>query len=432
MNKEVSAKEKRIRQITRMYYSRPEIQKAIFDFCKNRETVPRFFEGFGKRPDTFQFPSEIFEVAKKGATSFHCSEEIWSDPLQIKTGMSEKEANELRDGWDLLIDIDSKYLDFSKILADQLVKALNFHGIKNIGIKFSGSKGFHLIIPWKSFPQEVNGIETKNMFPEWPRIILKYLSEKVNPSLVSEISKLTSPSKYIKDHEASKEVIPDLVLVSSRHLFRTPYSLHEKTTLASAVIDAKNVLKFDPKDANPMSIKVKNFSPISKENEAAELLMQALDWHKENFREESISPTNSSPKDFKPIKLTNLSEKNFPPSIQKILEGVSDGRKRALFILINFFRSIGIEKEELEQRIEEWNKKNEIELKKGYIKSQLIWSYRNKIVPPPNFNKDYYKGIGIVPTKEELRFKNPINFTIRKHAQENKKPSKKKSSEKKF
>ena len=175
MENEVSEKEKRIRKITHLYYSRPEVQKAIFEFCKNRETIPRFFDGFGKRPDTFQYFSEIFEVAKKGATSFHCSEEIWEDPLEIKTGMSEKESNELRTGWDLLIDIDSKYLDFSKILADQLIKALNFHGIKNIGIKFSGSKGFHIIIPWKSFPKEINEIKTSTMFPEYPRIIVQYI-----------------------------------------------------------------------------------------------------------------------------------------------------------------------------------------------------------------------------------------------------------------
>ncbi|GAI67112.1 unnamed protein product, partial [marine sediment metagenome] len=60
------------------------------------------------------------------------------------------------------------------------------------------------------------------------------------------------------------------------------------------------------------------------------------------------------------------------------MQGVSDGRKRALFILINLFRSVGMEKDELEKRIDDWNKKNEIPLKQGYIKSQLAWAYRNK------------------------------------------------------
>ena len=88
-----SHKEQRIRNLTQIYYSKPEVQKAIFEFCKNREICPRYFEGFGKRPDSFQYTGDIFELVKKGATSFHCSEEIWNDPLKIITGMTEEQAN---------------------------------------------------------------------------------------------------------------------------------------------------------------------------------------------------------------------------------------------------------------------------------------------------------------------------------------------------
>src|SRR3989344_1757025 len=104
--------EEKIRKITSLYYSKPEIQKAIFSFSKNREVVPRYFEGFGKRPDSLQYQGDIFEMVKKGATSFHCSEELWKDPLSIATGMKTEQLNEMRDGWDLLIDIDSKYIDY--------------------------------------------------------------------------------------------------------------------------------------------------------------------------------------------------------------------------------------------------------------------------------------------------------------------------------
>src|SRR5271157_2748020 len=140
MNEIPNLKEQRIRKITNLYYSRPEIQNILFEFSKDREVCPRYFEGFGKRPDSFQYPNDIFELAKKGATSFHCSEELWKDPLKVETGMSEKQLNELRKGWDLLIDIDSKYIDYSKIAAQSIIKLLNFYGIKNVGIKFSGSK----------------------------------------------------------------------------------------------------------------------------------------------------------------------------------------------------------------------------------------------------------------------------------------------------
>src|SRR3989344_3902906 len=207
----ISVNEDRIRKITSVYYSRPEIQKAIFEFSKNREVCPRYFEGFGKRPDVLEYPGDIFELVKKGATSFHCSEELWEDPLRIQTGMNERQLNELRKGWDLILDIDSKYIDYSKIMAIEIIKILKFNGIKNISVKFSGSKGFHILIPWKAFPKEINGIKTSDKFPEWPRILVKYIIEQTKNNLIEKISELERPNKYIKDYMASKEVMPDLV-----------------------------------------------------------------------------------------------------------------------------------------------------------------------------------------------------------------------------
>lgn len=408
-----SVKEQRIRNLTNLYYSKSEIKNAIFEFSKNREISPRYFEGFGKRPDTFQYPNDIFELVKKGATSFHCSEELWSNPLNIATGMTEKQYNEVRIGWDLLLDIDSKYLDYSKIMAEIIIEMLHFHGIKNIGIKFSGSKGFHIIIPWKAFPKEVNSVKTSDMFPEWPRIITSYIMHTIKEKLIDKVSDLSRPNKYVRDFTAPEEVMPDLILVSPRHLFRMPYSLHEKTALASVVLSFEELANFHPRDANPLSVKIKNFLPDSKEGEAKELLMQALDWSEKHLEE---TKEEIQKREFAPIKLTKISNEMFPPAIKKILEGVADGKKRALFILLNLFRSIGMEKAEIEKRIEEWNKKNQPPLRQGYIKAQMDWSYRNKIVPPPNFDKDYYKGIGIIPSEEELRFKNPVNYIVKKSA----------------
>jgi len=419
---ELGTKEKRIRNLTTLYYSRKDVQKAIFDFSENREVVPSYMmESFGKRPDSLQYPGDVFGSAKKGATSFHCSEELWKDPLQLSTGMNEDQMSDLRTGWDLLFDIDSKYLDYSKVFAEIIVKILNFYGVKNVGIKFSGSKGFHIIIPWKAFPKEINNVKTSEMFPEWPRIVTRFIIDSSKKELIKRVTILTAKadsSKYVKDFQAPKEVMPDLILVSSRHLFRAPYSLHEKTALASVVLSPKELEDFQPKDADPLKVTIKNFMPDSVEGEAADLLREALDWHKNQNPEEKIN-TTTKPRDFKPVKILNLSDEFLPPSIKKILQGINDGRKRAVFILLNLFRSIGMEKEELEKRIYEWNERNKIPLKKGYIKTQIAWSYRNKPVPPPNYDKDYYKGIGITPTEEELRFKNPLNYIVRKTFQKN-------------
>lgn len=416
MEEPKSIKEQRIRRITRLYYSRPEVQNAIFSFSANREVVPRYFEGFGKRPDSLQYDSDIFELAKKGATSFHCSEELWKDPLKVETGMDAKKLNEARKGWDLLIDIDSKYIDYSKISAQQIIRFLNFYGVKNIGLKFSGSKGFHLIVPWKSLPKEINGMKTSDMFPEWARIVVQFITESVKKELIEKITELSRPNKYIKDFQVSEEVMPDLILVSPRHLFRMPYSLHEKTALASVVLSEDELKNFQLTDANPMNVKIKNFMPNSKEGEALKLFVEALDWHKGKTGEKEKTPTDLEKfEKFKSIKFEKITNDLFPPSIQKILQGIKDGKKRALFVLINFFRSINLEREELEKRIFEWNKKNTPPLNEGYIKTQILWSYRRQSVMPPNYDKDYYKGIGVIPTPEEMRSKNPVTYMIKKN-----------------
>ncbi len=945
----ISINEKRIRAIAISYYSRPDIRRAIVDFAKNRECVPRYFEGFGKRPDSFQFDSDVLELVKRGATSFHSSEELWKDPLEIQTGMSEDQLNSLRKGWDLLIDIDAKYFDYAKIYAEILIKVLRQHNIKNIGVKFSvtgntpvlikdkeevslvpikkaieifkktkdlkvlalekdkklkfskiydslehedeiyevihehskiplkvtkhhsvfifdkgkviekkvseikegdflvtfnsnknplkfknsnikysfqfaknqhskqiikknikisselirlmgyylaeghitntinqvgftfnkneekyigdcktllkkitnrhisirhpnqgstqilihskewasffekycgksknkhvpkfswnlpkelflelligyirgdgykkgeyciviksvahqlikeltwlcklngiscslsteqskphklpqgnmfkgsfvyilkinksevnipefnrkrnkfspyprdrtfpikglkevyyqikpkmfnkhrveqmtlkkqraslqrikkvitwfknfnsekfseesqkiisdyeslynsdvgvikiksikkigkekvydisveetesffgndyplllhnsGSKGFHIIIPWKAFPKEVSERQTKDMFPEWPRLICKYLGDKVSSELKERIldlglktdkdnqlemyctrpncntiatktskiylicphcratsetfqeiikrkRKLSCPnclkemketrrepiyicescntnsqkSNTFKERIKTQNIDADIILVSSRHLFRMPYSLHEKTSLSSIVIDPDKIENFDLKDAHHLKIKdTKNFIPDSKEGEATELLVKAIE-HQPLFKE----PTNElhttiefqgqirprQKKDFKKIIITNLTSDLYPPTIKAILKGMpTDGRKRALFILLNYFGSLDLPQPEIDKIIEEWNKKNYEQLRLGYLRAQLKWHARTSSKLPPNYNKPYYREIGLKPTAQEIKSKNPVSYTIR-------------------
>ena len=513
---EKGIKEKRIRSITHLYYSRPEIQKAIFYFCDKREVCPRYFEGFGKRPDSLQYPGDVFELVKKGATSFHCSEEIWKNPLNIETGMSAEKLNEIREGWDLLIDIDCKWFEYSKKATQAIIDTLKKNKIKNIGVKFSGGKGFHIIIPWNSFPKEINETQTKDLFPELPRKIVSYIryeSEKImrenlpedfykhfkntdlkkgikcnNCGEISNTFKLveffcnsckggetrkinSEKEKQLKcpncrrnfEIKSEKEIYEcskcnitsqkepnnfsktlqidlfdlmglDIILVSPRHLFRTPYSLHEKTSLSSIVIEESKVLDFEIKSADPMKLNkesIKNFLPDSEKDEAKTLVLNSLDWSKEEELRKGTQKETITGKyaDFKPIKIDNLSDSQLPPCIKKILEGVRDGRKRALFILINIFRSLGMEKEDIEKRIYAWNEKNEIPLKKGYIISQLSWSYRRKPLMPPNC-REFYQGIGVcIPDELCNKIKNPVNYTIKKNLSEK---SRKKSSSKSF
>src|SRR3989339_1187317 len=128
---EKSEKEKRVRALTKIYYSNPKIQEILLNFGREREVVPRYFEGFGKRPDILQYPSDIMGLVNKGATSFHCSEEIWQDPLKISSEMQLDELGEIRRSWDLLIDIDSPYFDVSREAAKLVLELFDKYGIKN-------------------------------------------------------------------------------------------------------------------------------------------------------------------------------------------------------------------------------------------------------------------------------------------------------------
>lgn len=518
---ERSFKEKRVREMTFMYYSRPDVRRVLFEFARNRECIPRFYEGFGKRPDSFQYEGDVAEFVRRGATSFHCSEEIWEDPLEISTEMNRGEFDELRIGWDLLLDIDSPYLEYSKIFADLIVRALKgLHGINGVGVKFSGSKGFHIIVPWNAFPKEIYGKKTREMFPEWPRAICGYLSEIVKPKLsemmfesqsLKEVAKLSGKSeedlviteclsckrpstkKYLvtwvcdncnklgelvrletnkripkcpecrnvlfeqrrdeiffcdycdirsdknsemfaKTREKTEVLIDaDLILVAPRHLFRMPYSLHEKTALASVVIDSDKIKDFQITDARPLKVEVKEFYPNVREGEAKDLLLQALDWQEQKEKDDNVikekkedvvhlagSSSKSVKKgDFQKVVIEEPSPEIFPPHIKNLLKGISqDGRKRALFILMSFFKSLGAKENYIEKVINEWNDRNYLPLKKGYVQSQFSWYRRNPDRLPPNFDNQIYRELGVEGIDDLVKVtKNPVSYAVKRFFQ---------------
>lgn len=514
--KKISESESRIRAITRFYYSNVKIQEALVKFGIGREVVPRYFDGFGKRPDMIQYPSDIMGLVQKGATSFHASEEIWKDPLGLGSEINAEEMDELRKDWDLLIDIDSKYLDYSKIAAKLMIEALEDFGIKNFGLKFSGNKGFHILVSGKAFPEEFEGKKRKEAFPEWPRIMSEFLvtlirpkynklitEQEINFKALKERTKLSKedltevlctqcnrPSKkgnlvtfqcsdckttikrkniqvtkrrlkctnnwcagifektkeepyyfceycnlsnlshdsgtskivYTSDAKKSSNYSEfsegisgnklaglDMILVSPRHLFRMPYSLHEKTALVSAVIDKSQLESFSPRDADPMTIKIKDFYPENFAEEGARLLREAIVWKRANQSQEEMLEKNKKPaKEYSQVNFEGVSEEMFPQSIKKLLKGLNEGRKRGLFILITFLRALNFADEYVSAKVAEWNKKNEPPLKEGYIKSQLDWHFKQKkkILPPNYSNESFYKDLGLIEKTPDA--KNPI------------------------
>lgn len=384
------------------YYSNKKVLEILLKMSQNREVTARFQDNFGKRPDIFQFENDILELVKKGATSFHLSEEHWSNPLSLKPGMTKSQLDNLRTGWDLILDIDGP-LEFSKIAAQLIIEALQFHDVKNPTIKFSGNLGFHIAILFNAFPKKIPGqdINIKDSFPEGPRIIASYLKEMIKEEL----------SKRIKNKDPFSLVNIDTILISNRHMFRAPYSFHEKSGLISIPIRKDNILNFNKEDAKPENVKFDvPFLSECEDGEASRLIEQAFSFEFEKNKRTQNKEIRIQTQ-YSEIK-QKISMELFPSSIKKGLLGLEDGRKRFLFVLLNFLRSLNYEYEEIEKIIYEWNNKNKEPLKEGYIKSQILWHKRQDKILPPNFNnKVYYDDIGLKPLENELKFKNPVNYS---------------------
>lgn len=405
------------------YYNRREIREAIFLESKDREFCWMMYDGrFGRRPYSLLNPDDIIELVKKGAVSFHISVERWENPLLLRQNMKKEEMDEIRKGWDLLIDVDSPSLQLSKDFTKFLIYLLEEHGIERYGLKFSGSKGFHIIVPFESFPKSINGTPVKDMFPEIPRIVGEYFMEILKEDFknylekkytIKELSDLTG--KEIKENFKISDIVQiDSIVMSKRHLFRAPYSLNEKSWLVSLPI--KKVERFDPEIAKPENISTeRRFLPEGRENEAKYLFEVAYEWYRlrsiEEKIERGIRAVGVKLKGRIPVEL-------YPPCIRRIMRGLEDGRKRALFILSNFLANIGWDDDGIEDFIREWNGRNNPPLKESYISSQMKWfkKRRQKYTPPNCENEGYYKDMGVcIPDEFCKNIRNPLSYVIRRY-----------------
>ena len=135
-------------------------------------------------------------------------------------------------------------------------------------------------------------------------------------------------------------------------------------------------------------------------------------WKKENTKEEDLIRKKKYSNSGK-IEISGVKEEMFPKPIKKLLKGLKEGRKRGLFVLITFLRSLNFSAEFINQRIREWNLSNDPPLKEGYVKGQIDWHLKQKrqILPPNYDNNNFYKDLGLLDEKPKV--KNPIVEAIR-------------------
>lgn len=417
------------------YYKRADVREAMVHYAQDKEVGVRFGDSFAKRPDILSYPGDVLEFAKQRASSFHISEERWANPLQLHSDMSRRELDELRTGWDLVLDIDCAIFEYSKISAYFTVKALKHHGITCVSCKFSGNKGFHIAIPFESFPEKIGGKETRLLFPEAPRKIAEYIKFLIKDPVSNAILKLENGQfeKVVQKTGIELEKIAviekdelgnkvqrlnsdpflaiDTILIASRHMYRMPYSLHEKSGLVSTPIDLDKILSFRRTDADPEKVKVeKNF--LDQKNlvpgEAANLIIQAFDFSVPKNRDYD-DEVEKIYKEF--IETEAIPEHFFPPCIQNIQKGLKDGKKRSVFILRNFLECSGWDKDKIKEYIYSWNENNPEKLRETVIKGQLRYASAKKVPPPNCANTAYYKDFGIcTPDNFCRRIKNPCQY----------------------
>ncbi len=407
------------------FYKQREIQEALVEHARNKEIGVRYSNSFGKRPDILSYPRDVLELALRGVTSFHASEELWHNPLHLSSELSRKSLDELRKGWDLVLDIDCKIMEYSRLCAELVVRFLRYCGVESISVKFSGSKGFHVGVPFEAFPQQVGERLTKDLFPEAPKKIVLYVMENIKEELARRImdsedndfsrvkervglpeEELLTPQRTLN---ISSFLEIDTVLVSSRHLYRMPYSLHEKSGLASLPLNPEEIPLFEKEMARPENVHLMPFPFLSRlvqKEDARQLLLQALDFKVKEERE-----SEEEPRTYEGISLSApITEQFFPSCIKKIAEGMEDGKKRGVFILMNFLGKVGWSKEEIQSFLMEWNKKNPEPLREAYLRGQLHHFTPGEKLPPNCDTDGYYKALGL--SCGQCKVKNPVNYTM--------------------
>ena len=400
------------------YYSRKDIQKAILEHSQGREIVPVMPDGrFGRRPNAVFYEKDIEALVKEGAVSLHGSVERWSDPLRLKRESTKKELDALRAGWDLIIDIDCDHgLEYAKKAALVIADALEQFGIKGYGIKFSGNRGFHIGVPFESFPAKIMGIgDVEKQFPEIPKAIIEYLSYFTRNTLKKEFGE--EPTNILK---------LDAAVAASRHLIRLPYCIHRKTGLVSIPLNKEDINGFQPGMAEIRHVETsKEFLKSGvEENEGLELMRSALFWKNQGKKEtasigirEFTLPPNAIPPEY------------FPPCMKNIIEGLTDGKKRSVFVLITYLHHIGWKRDAVESFLYEWNQKNKEPLKDLFIKNAVQHQYsRKKPQMAPNCdNTGYYADFGVCNPDGFCKvINNPVTYTLR-HVRDQKDRRKQKS-----
>jgi hypothetical protein len=304
-------------QPVKQFYLRDDFLSIIEPWLWMREI---WFPGTGApRPlkadnkEEFRLLIEKYGVNKP--FGIYISTEIFQDPLKVKD-----KAESLRISWDFFLDLDSENLEDAKRAASKAVKALAYFNVESFILKFSGRRGFHLIIPGLSLDVFAPG-EFRLAYPKLAVMLAEWFKAVIN----------------------EPNVKVDLTVYKPRQMMRAPYSIHEETRLVS--IPVEDPLKFRVKEAKIEHVKIHELPLKGRAGEAGELLESVREWWK------TQTPTEPGLKIISRGKVDEAQSKAYR-WIERLIESpIDDGRHRVLwFILAPYLVNVkGLSLEEAEQ-----------------------------------------------------------------------------------
>jgi len=405
----------------RYFEQKEEILNFLEKYCENREVGIR-------KGDYFQrnifFSREILEelFEKKSIFSVHNS-------IEYYPSFDFENPN----FFDFIIDVDLS-LPLSIMFTKKLVDFFQEREIFPI-IKYSGNKGFHIILP---------KIPVDERYPDFYRFVINSITKKVGYELAKELLEkienefhllksfleyfniniknrsFRNPKELIEKNKDKFIFNADAIVISRRHLIRSPFSINEKSKnnfsgyLISAFTSYELLDELEEKVYKEIYIRKRimeeyNMNKINiKENIKIfeeQLELYDIDIVRKFFSKyydkylvhKKIEEEKNRKKNGKKSIFIKRNKLTIPKSLKKILDiGVKDGRKRSIFILATFFSNNDgkeiIPYEEFERMIIEWNQKNEPPLKEKELNTILkyIRKYWGKYKTPKKDREEWW------------------------------------------
>ncbi len=291
------------------YYWNPDILQALAYQCHDREVWLKAGKASSPRPRKVNSPDQLSSLITNfqhiDPISIFASIETFTDPLRL--GAADQPTEKLRIGWDFVIDLDAEKVDKAKVTATAICEVLETFGL-SAKAKFSGNRGFHVIIPGQAFDNFRSKEEFLAAYPQVPFSISRFIEASLRP-------------------EQKKGVVLDSEIYNPRRLLRLAYSLHDESRLVSVPVEIEELRSFNTSMAQPESVDAIDWTWLklqSKTGEGSDLLTSVAEWVKSQRKKPAVTVVAHPPRAVNRIEW-----------IEKLLfQPVDDGRHRILWLII--------------------------------------------------------------------------------------------------